>query len=160
MVVLDGGTGAERRQLAQIGVGVGVGSSTATVSADHRVVLTSWTSREPGCFFHVGVAPFDGSGTLVEWGRGINPSFSPDGRLVAWREASDGDCAQQALVVRDVTSGVEQRIVLTVAGQGFVTTGGPWWRDNDTIVFQDIGQDAARAGWAARVRPPDGSHPR
>jgi hypothetical protein len=134
LVVLDA-NGRTLRQLAKIRAGqIGVGPSNVVLTPDRTQAIVSWEVGEPGCFFRIGMVPVDGSAPLAAWGEGTSPSFSPDGRRVAWREVNNADCVPQAIVVRDLASGLERRI--DVNDRSGYSPAGPWWQsDSRTVLF-------------------------
>ena len=133
LLVLDS-NGHELRQLAKIPAGqIGVGPSNVVLTPDRTQAIVSWEVGEPGCFFRIGSVPVDGSSSLTEWGEGTAPSFSPDGRRVAWREVKSSECTDQAIVIRDLASGHERRI--RVDDRSGYSSAGPWWRDNRTVLL-------------------------
>lgn len=148
LVVLDA-SGRDLRQLAEVRAGqVGVGPSNVVLTPDRTQAIVTWEVGEPGCFFRIGMVPVDGSAPLADWGEGTTPSFSPDGRRVAWREVKDTECAGQAIVVRDLATGRERRI--SIDDRSGYSPAGPWWHsDNHTVLLGAADQALAGSTVAA-----------
>ena len=138
LLVVDAASGKVVRELASVRTGVGVGPSSVTLTPDRRTAIVSWNTGEPGCFNRVGSVPLDGNAPLVEWGDGgTPPTVSPDGAHVAWLAASQGDCANQEIVVRTLATGAERQITISTGVNGYNGGVGPWWQpDNRTVVLR------------------------
>ena len=107
LVVLDAATGAELRELANLGDPRGGGAegpgpnhvTTVSVSPDGSTAYYD-SCCEPAAGL-VSVIPTDGSTEPEPVNPGLGPAVSPDGRFLAYT-------AINAVVVRDLTTGQEQ----------------------------------------------------
>lgn len=124
----------EIRELSRVQVGLGIGPGDAFVGIDHKTVIATWTQAEPGCWFRIGTVPVDGSAPVALRGSGTAAVLSPNGESVAWFEASDGDCKEQALVIRKIATGAERRHPLTHTAASFITPN-LRWNNNRTVVL-------------------------
>ena len=139
LVVVDVATGARTRELASVRSIVPViGPASVTISRARGFAVVSWRASEPGCGgFVVGTVALDGFTGLTEWGAGVAPAISPDGRRVAWLEPNASNCAVNAVIIRDVDTGEQHPIAITSAANGIGEQPGPWWTsDSRSIILR------------------------
>ena len=134
LVVLDPGTGAEVRQLADLGDPRGGGAEGPGPNHVTQVSVTPDGSTayfdsccEPAAGLILAV-PTDGSREPEALAPGLGPAVSPDGRLLAYT-------AINAVVVRDLATGNEQTFTDPAYDESPVFGDVTWSRDGTKLYY-------------------------